>query len=38
MMIDEEALDNLNIPEPEYEVETFDTTEDVGCDGGACKI
>lgn len=31
-------LDDLDIPEPEYEIELFDNVEDSGCEGGACKI
>ncbi len=37
-MAEEQYELELDVPEPEYEIETFDTTEESGCDGGACKI
>lgn len=34
-----DSLDHLNLPEPEYEIETFDEEgSDDDCAGGACKI
>ena len=32
------SLDSLDIPEPEYEVQTFEGEDDGGCADGACKI
>ena len=31
-------FDSLDIPEPEYDIETYEGDEDDGCAGGACKI
>lgn len=29
---------DMDIPESEYEIEVYDSDEDEGCAGGACKI
>lgn len=31
-------LSELDIPEPEYEIQLYDSDEDEGCADGACKI
>ena len=31
-------LSEMDVPEPDYEIQTYDTDEDEGCAGGACKI
>lgn len=39
MQEDNFDLDALDIPEPDYEIETFDEEDsDDNCAGGACKI
>lgn len=38
LLEDSMDLSDLDIPEPDYEIQTYDTDEDEGCAGGACKI
>lgn len=38
LLDDSFSLQELDIPEPEYDILTYDSDEDEGCEGGACKI
>jgi hypothetical protein len=36
--MDDFDLDQLDVPEPEYEIEQYQKDDDDDCAGGACKI